>query len=62
MAPPGDHGLQAVLAAGLAAGPEAHVASRIVARALLGGGDEISDYAIKKEISKWLREHPRKGR
>lgn len=48
--------------AGLGAGPEAHVASRILARALLSGGDEISDYAIRKELDKWLREHPRKGR
>jgi hypothetical protein len=48
--------------AGLGAGPEAHVASRILARALLGGGDEVTDYAIRKELNKWLREHPRKGR
>jgi hypothetical protein len=48
--------------AGLGAGPEAQVASRILARALLEGGDETSDYAMRKEIEKWLREHPRKGR
>jgi len=48
--------------AGLAAGPEAHIASRILARALLENGDEVSDYSIRKEINKWLREHPRKGR
>ena len=48
--------------AGLAAGPEAHVASRIMARALMEAGDEVSDYAIRKEIDKWLREHARKGR
>ena len=48
--------------AGLGAGPEAHIASRLLARALLAGGDEVSEYAIRKEISKWLREHPRKGR
>ena len=48
--------------AGLGAGPEARVASRIVARALLEQGDETPDDAIRQEINRWLREHPRKGR
>jgi len=47
--------------AGLGAGPEARVASRIVGRALLDQGNETPDYAMDKEVRKWLREHPRKG-
>ena len=48
--------------AGLAAGPEARVASGIVDRALLGGGGEVSDYAMQTEIKHWVRSHARKGR
>jgi hypothetical protein len=40
---------------GLGAGPECRIAAAIVDRALLGGGTEASDYAIKKEIDAWLR-------
>ncbi len=47
--------------AGLGAGPEARVASAIVERALGGGGSETPEYAIKTEISRWIRSHPRKG-
>lgn len=47
--------------AGLGAGPEARVAAAIVDRALGGNGCETSDYAIKTEISRWIRSHPRKG-
>ena len=47
--------------AGLGAGPEARVAAAIVDRALGGGGCETSDYAIRTEISRWIRSHPRKG-
>ncbi len=48
--------------AGLGAGPEARVASRVVSRALLGGGDETPDDAFRKEIDTWLRTSPRKGK
>jgi hypothetical protein len=41
--------------AGLGAGPEARVASRIVARALGEEGSETSDYEIGQEIRGWLR-------
>ncbi len=47
--------------AGLGAGPEARIASVIVDRALLGGGCEAPDYAIKQEVDRWIRSHPRKG-
>jgi len=47
--------------AGLGAGPEARVASAIVDRALGGGGCETSEYAMRTEISRWIRSHPRKG-
>jgi hypothetical protein len=48
--------------AGLGAGPEARIAAGIVDRALGGGGCETSDYAIRTEINRWVRSHPRKGR
>ena len=48
--------------AGLGAGPEARVASRILARALLEQGNETPDDEMRKVMDKWLREHPRKGR
>jgi hypothetical protein len=50
--------------AGLGAGPEARIASAIVDRALGGGGaalPEVPEYAIKAEVSRWLRVHPRLG-
>ncbi len=49
-------------AAGLGAGPEARVASRIVKRALLGGGDETSDYSIETQVREWVLRNPMKGR
>lgn len=49
-------------AAGLGAGPEARVASRIVDASLLGGGTETPEYSIKKEIDDWLRRAKPKGR
>lgn len=48
--------------AGLGAGPECRIASGIVDRALLGGGAETSDYAIRKEVDQWLRRTPLKRR
>jgi hypothetical protein len=47
--------------AGLGAGPEAEVASAIVARALGCGGDAVTDYQIRKEVADWIRRNPRKG-
>lgn len=48
--------------AGLGAGPEARVASRIATRAMCGGaGFETADYAMSKEIAYWLIKHPRVG-
>ena len=49
-------------AAGLGAGPEARIASRIVDVSLLGGGSETPEYAMKKEIDDWLRRSKGKGR
>ncbi len=40
--------------AGLGAGPEARVASRLVGVATLGGGSETPEYAMRKEIDWWL--------
>jgi len=48
--------------AGLGAGPEARIASGIVDLALLGGGCETSDYAIRMQVRDWTRRHTRKGR
>jgi hypothetical protein len=48
--------------AGLGAGPEARIAAGIVDLAMLGGGCETTDYAIRSEIGRWLRTRPRKGR
>lgn len=48
--------------AGLGAGPESRVASRLVGRSLLAMGDETSDYEIRKTLESWLRLTPRKGR
>jgi len=42
-------------AAGLGAGPEARVASRIVDASILGNGTETPEYAMKKEIDDWVR-------
>ncbi len=47
--------------AGLGAGPEARVASGIVDRALLGGGCETSDYAIRMQLRDWILRNRRKG-
>lgn len=47
--------------AGLGAGPEARVASRIVDYALLGGGTETDELAIRQEIQTWLRTKKPKG-
>jgi len=41
--------------AGLGAGPEARVASRIVNYALFGGGTETAEYFVRKEIGDWIR-------
>lgn len=49
-------------AAGLGAGPEARIASRIVDYSLLGGGTETPEYAMKKEIDDWLKRSRPKGR
>lgn len=43
--------------AGLAAGPEARVASRIVGRALGEYGDETPEFAIRQQIDAWRRTH-----
>jgi len=48
--------------AGLAAGPEAEVASGIVARALGSGGAAVTDHQIRNEINGWLRRNPSMGR
>ncbi|GMV95716.1 MAG: hypothetical protein HRF43_07330 [Phycisphaerae bacterium] len=48
--------------AGLGAGPEARVASRIVGRALLEQGDETPDYEIRTTLDMWLRRNRNKGR
>lgn len=48
--------------AGLGAGPEARIASGIVDLALMGGGAETSEYAIRSQIRDWLIKNPRKGR
>lgn len=48
--------------AGLGAGPEARIASVIVDRAMLGGGCEAPDYAIRQEVDRWIRTQRRKGR
>jgi hypothetical protein len=47
--------------AGLGAGPEARIASRIVGRALGEHGDEIPEYAIRKEIEGWLHKTPQRS-
>ena len=47
--------------AGLGAGPEGRIAAGIVDRALLGGGCETSDYAIRMQLEEWVRKNPRKG-
>ncbi|HEY3244581.1 MAG TPA: hypothetical protein VGM03_14655 [Phycisphaerae bacterium] len=44
--------------AGMGAGPEARVASRIVARALGEEGSETPDYEILQEIRGWIRRAP----
>lgn len=49
-------------AAGLGAGPEARIASRIVDVSLLGGGSETPEYAMKKEIDDWIKRSKPKGR
>jgi len=41
--------------AGLGAGPEARVASRVVDLAMLGGGTETPEDGIKKELDAWVR-------
>jgi hypothetical protein len=41
--------------AGLGAGPEARIASRIVNRAMFGGGDETAEYSIEAAVRDWLR-------
>lgn len=48
--------------AGLGAGPEGRVAASLVDQALLGGGCESSEYAVKTQIKEWLRVTPRKGK
>jgi hypothetical protein len=47
---------------GLGAGPEARIAAGIVDLALLGGGCETTEYAIRSEIRNWITRNPRKGR
>jgi len=49
-------------AAGLGAGPEARVASRIVDASILGGGSETPEYSMRKEIDTWLQKGKPKGR
>lgn len=47
--------------AGLGAGPEARIASRLVDYALVGGGGtETPETAIRKQIDEWLRRNPRR--
>ncbi len=48
--------------AGMAAGPEGRVASRIVGRALRRRGNGTTEYAMRKEIDAWLRGNTSKGR
>lgn len=48
--------------AGLGAGPEGRVASSLVDQALLGGGCESSEYAVRQQIRDWIRFNPRRGR
>ncbi len=47
--------------ANLGSGPEGRIASGIVDRALLGGGCESSDYAMRAQIDAWIRYNPVKG-
>jgi len=47
--------------AGLGAGPEARIAAGLVDLALLGGGCETSEYAIRAQVNDWIRRHRRKG-
>ena len=44
--------------AGLGAGPEARVASRLVEQALGTGGSETSEWEVTREIERWLRTRP----
>ena len=47
--------------AGLGAGPEARIAACLVDRALLGGGCETTEYALRQHIDDWLMHNPPKG-
>lgn len=45
--------------AGLGAGPEARVASRLIGYALVGShGTETSEYEIRRQIQRWLLAKP----
>jgi hypothetical protein len=45
--------------AGLGAGPEARVASRLITYALVGShGTETTEYEIRRQIDRWLRSKP----
>ena len=45
--------------AGLSAGPEARVASRLITCALVGShGTETTEYEIRRQIDRWLRSKP----
>ena len=47
--------------AGLGAGPEARIASRLVDYALVGGGGtETPEPAIRIQVKDWLMRHPRR--
>lgn len=48
--------------AGLGAGPEALVASRIVDSACGRRGHETPEHAVRREIDGWLHRSPRKGK
>jgi hypothetical protein len=48
--------------ANLGSGPEGRIASGIVDRALMGGGCESSDYAMRAQIDNWVRYNPVKGK
>jgi len=47
--------------AGLGAGPEASIASSIIARALGRGGSATAEHAIRIAIDKWIRTSPPMG-
>lgn len=48
--------------AGLGAGPEARIASRLVEHAIGNGGSETSEWEVAQEIARWLRGRPLRAR